>query len=362
MPGNYDVAVIGAGVFGSWIAWHFAREGKSVLLADAWGPANSRSSSGGESRIIRMGYGADEIYTRMAMRSLPFWCDLSQRNSQDLFLRTGVLWIAREDDPYSQATLRTLDATGVAYDIIRDLAARYPQMRPPEGAFGIFEPGSGALLARRAVAAVVDEAVQLGVTLARDAAPARTTIYACGPWLPKIFPDLLGTRIRTTRQEVYFFSPAAGDAGFAPPSLPAWIDFGDARRPYGLPDLEARGFKLAFDRHGPIFDPDTADRLPAPAGISEARAYLAERFPALRNAPLIESRVCQYENTASGDFLVDRHPEREDVWLAGGGSGHGFKHGPALGEYVCDLILGRRAPEPRFSLAGSSASQIRTVH
>ena len=347
---SYDIAVLGAGAFGSWTAWHLARAGQSVLLADPWGPAHSRASSGGESRIIRMGYGPDDIYTRMSMESLPLWIDLFQRIGQpNLFHRTGVLWMAHDDDPYSRATLRAFAAQNVPHEIYRDLDARYPQMRAPAGAFGIFEPDSGALLARRAVAAVVEDAVRMGVTFAREPAPARTTIYCCGPWLPKIFPDLLAGRIRVTRQEVFFFAPPAGDRRFLAPQLPVWIDWADPRGPYGFPDLESRGIKLAFHRRGPAFDPDTGDRTPTPAGIAEAREFIADRFPALQNAPLTETRVCQYENTADEHLLIDRHPGLENIWMVGGGSGHGFKHGPAVGAYVSDVVLGRRSAEPLFA-------------
>ena len=377
----YDVAVIGAGVFGAWTAWHLRRAGASVLLADAWGPAHSRASSGGESRIIRMGYGADEIYTRMALRSLPQWQSMFERTGEDLFRRTGVLWIGRRGDPYSEATRQTLARTGAPFEIVQssELARRYPQMRiPGADVFGIFEPESGALLARRAVAAVVRDAISQGVEwritpavlpvssfpprLSGDPIHAGAFVFACGPWLPKLFPALLGTRIRPTRQEVFFFSPPAGDSRFAPPQLPVWIDFTDPRRPYGFPDLEARGFKLAFDRHGPDFDPDTGDRRLNDQSLADAHRFLAERFPDLRGAPLAEFRVCQYENTATGDFLIDRHPDWENVWLVGGGSGHGFKHGPAVGEYVAGQILHGGVPESRFSLASKSEVAARTVH
>lgn len=353
----YDIAVIGAGVFGSWIAWHFRRAGKSVLLVDPWRPAHSRASSGGESRIIRMGYGADEVYTRMSMESLPVWQELFQRVGQpDLFQPTGVLWMARDNDPYSFDTLLAFAQHGVTHEVIFDLAERYPQMSAPVGAFGIFEPDSGALLARRAVTAVVEDAVRCGVTFAHEAAPARTTIYACGPWLPKIFPELLADRIRVTRQEVYFFGPPAGDRRFTAPQLPIWIDWADSRAAYGFPDLDGRGVKIAFHRRGPVFDPDTGDRTPTAEGMAEAREFLRERFPALSDAPLTEARVCQYESTADEHLLIDRHPEREDVWIAGGGSGHGFKHGPAVGAYVCDVVLGRREAEPLFAYQQSAIS------
>ena len=381
----YDVVVVGAGVFGSWTAWHVARGGRSCLLMDAWGPGHSRSSSGGESRIIRMGYGADEIYTRMAIRSLVMWRDLFERTGQPLFHRTGVLWMAREDDPYSRATRDVLERSGVPVEILAasELAKRYPQMRLEEASvFGIFEPESGTLLARRAVAAVVQDAVNHGVNYATEAVlpvsgngpltsirtvsgeqiSAAVFVFACGPWLPKLFPPLLGNRIYPTRQEVFFFAPPAGDGRFAPSRLPVWIDFTDPRAPYGFPDLEGRGFKLAFDRHGPAFDPDTGDRSLGAHGLEDARRFLAERFPDLATAPLSESRVCQYENTSNGDFLIDHHSDFENVWLVGGGSGHGFKHGPAIGEYVSARILNGGTIEPRFSLGTKAETQNRSVH
>ena len=187
-------------------------------------------------------------------------------------------------------------------------------------------------------------------------------MFACGAWLPKLFPQLLGERIYPTRQEILYFAPPAGDSRFSPSRLPVWIDFTDPRGPYGFPDLEGRGFKLGFDRHGPTFDADTGDRQLSAAGLEEARRFLAERFPGLADAPLVESRVCQYENTSNGDFLIDRHPEFANVWLAGGGSGHGFKHGPAVGEYLSARIQDGGAVEPRFSLASKAQTKQRSVY
>jgi sarcosine oxidase len=402
----YDVAVIGAGVFGSWTAWRLRCEGRRVLLVDAWGPGHSRSSSGGESRIIRMGYGADAIYTRMAHRSLRLWKELfSDVGQGTLFHPTGVLWIGREDDPYTCATRETLREAGVPVEILSssELAGRYQQMTLSQetersnqtrrgDVFGILEPESGALLARRAVAAVVEEAIKHGVEYAREsvlslsgssvsgsspssngrltslrtasgeAIHAEQFVFACGPWLPKLFPELLGKRIHPTRQEALFFAPPAGDSRFAPPQLPIWLDFTDPRGPYVFPDLEGRGVKLAFDRHGPAFDPDSGDRNVSRESVAQARQFLAERFPALRDAPLTESRVCQYENTSNGDFLIDRHPDFENAWLVGGGSGHGFKHGPAVGEYVTARMIHGAPEEPRFSLASKGETRSRTVY
>ena len=379
---SYDAVVIGAGVFGSWTAYWLQRAGLNVALVDAYGAANSRASSGGESRIIRMGYGADEIYTRWADHSLALWQELFARiGRQELFQRTGMLWMAREDDPYTLATRETLRTVGVVFEELgRDeLERRYPQINFGDVTLAIYEPLSGALLARRAVQAVTDEFVRNGGELLLDAvtAPAgagklreittqsglridaEAFVFACGPWLPKVFPDLLEGRIHPTRQEVFFFGAKSGDNRFAPPMMPAWIDFG--AQVYGVPDLENRGFKVALDRHGPRIDPDTSERNMTPELLKEVREFLVRRFPAMKDAPLLESRVCQYENTSTGDFLIDRHPNFDNVWLVGGGSGHGFKHGPALGEYVAARIIEGGEVENRFSLATKEAVRNRSV-
>jgi glycine/D-amino acid oxidase-like deaminating enzyme len=129
-----------------------------------------------------------------------------------------------------------------------------------------------------------------------------------------------------------------------------------------MPSLEGRGLKAASDEHGGRANPDSQERIPTAEATAHARKYVAERFPALKNAPIVETRICQYENTSSGDFLIDRHPDFENVWLVGGGSGHGFKHGPALGEYVTERVNQGGAVEPRFSLATKQTVKARAVY
>ena len=382
---RHDVAVVGAGVFGAWTAWHLVRRGLKVALVDAYGPASVRASSGGESRVIRIAYGADAIYSRWASASLAEWKALSERVTLPIFHPTGVLWFSRRRDAYIEASLKTLAALDVPVTVYdrAALSARWPQIDFSDVAIGFLEHRTGALLARRAVQAVVREAVASGATLLLDKAgpPVRAgdgvrlplssggaiaagaAVYACGPWLPKVFPGLLGGRIVPTRQDVFFFGPAPGDRRFSPGALPVWADFNDGDIFYGLPNLESRGFKIAHDAHGPVFDPDTGRRHPDRESYAQVRAYLARRFPALADAPLVGSRVCQYENTANGDFLIDRHPSIDGVWLAGGGSGHGFKHGPALGAHVADLVTGvATAIAPRFALATKATHGHREVH
>ena len=371
MAKTYDVAVIGAGVFGAWSAYCLRRAGLKVLLVDQYGPGNSRSSSGGESRMIRLGYGPDEIYTRWAQRSLGLWLGLFAKigpHATSLFQPTGILWLAREHDPYCEAVLSTLQRVGARVEKLdrEEIVRRFSPIEPRYATWGILEPDSGVLMARRAVQAVVARAREIGVDYRQDRVTSETEVdaerlvFACGPWLPKLFPDLLGELIHVTRQEVFFFGVPAGDERFGPSKLPAWIDFNDLV--YGLPNLEGRGFKLAIDEHGQDFDPDSGERVVSEAGLKAARSYLAQRIPLLSDAPVVETRICQYENTSNGDFLIDRHPEFENVWLVGGGSGHGFKHGPAVGEYVTAMIAGNGTPEPRFSLATKHKVRSRQVY
>ena len=387
MPATYDVVVIGAGVFGAWSARFLQKSGAKILLVDAYGPGNSRSSSGGESRIIRMGYGPDEIYTRFAMRSLPLWKEIfAEAGRPELFHKTGVLWIAPDSYQYAIDSLSTLQNNGVGCEqlTVRDLRRRYPQISFEDDAWGIFEPHSGVLMARRAVRAVVDQALAAGgdyrnlgiarpsgqrklesiATSTGEKISAGSFVFACGSWLPKIFPDVLGSRIFVSRQEILFFGVPPGERQFTQPAMPTWLYLKDEF--YGMPDIESRGFKVAHDRHGAPVDPDTQSRVASPEAVESAKEFVARRFPVLKNAPVVETRVCQYESTSNGDFLIDRHPQLENVWLVGGGSGHGFKHGPAVGEYVAAQVT-RSAqtftkPEPRFSLATKMSTQNRAVH
>jgi sarcosine oxidase len=377
----YDVAVVGAGVFGAWTAYLLRRTGASVILIDRYGAGNQRASSGGETRIIRTGYGPDEIYSRSAARSLELWSEFGQQLDQPLFHRTGVLWLAREDDNYSMSTLARFQRSHVAFEKLTatDLERRFPQIELGPIAWALLELEAGVLMARQGVRAVVDAATQDGVTYVEETVlpptgagrlesletsegqriTAGSFVFACGPWLPKVFPQILGGLIHVTRQEVFYFAVPAGDHRFAPPAMPAWIDFNDLA--YAVPDVAGSGFKIAIDAHGPEFDPD-GDRAATDEGLRAVRKYLALRIPALIDAPLLASEVCQYENTSNGDFLIDKHPTLENVWLVGGGSGHGFKHGPAVGEYVVEMISGDREVEPRFSLASKASEHRRKVY
>ena len=376
--------VVGAGAFGGWSALHLLRAGWNVTLVDAWGPGNSRASSGGETRVIRATYGASRLYTRMAVESLALWQEHQKRVGTRLFQRTGALWMAGADDAYERAALPVLAAEGVAHERLTasEAAKRWPQISFAGVECCLWERDAGYLMARRACATVLDQFLKEGgqyrnaeveagkiakgelsgvEARGRDAhATAGETpalrplhadayVFACGPWLSKLFPDL-GPLVHPTRQEVLFFGVPAGDPLYTDAAMPVWIDNG-ARLFYGIPGNEWRGFKLADDTRGPDFDPTTGERRVSEEGVRRAREYMEMRFPGMRGAPLVESRVCQYENSPDQDFILDRHPAAENVWLVGGGSGHGFKHGPAMGKLVAEAVTGKAAAPKEFALA-----------
>jgi monomeric sarcosine oxidase len=382
---SWDSIVVGAGVFGAWTAWHLRRAGQRVLLLDAFGAAHARASSGGESRLTRGSYGADEIYTRMAFDSLAQWKWLSDLSGLPILHQIGVLFFFQKREAYVDQSIAVHQRLKLPTQEL-DRAAleqRYPQVYWKDIEVGLFEPQFGVLMARRAVQMLLRQFVKAGgeyrvaAVKAPDASKplaqldlsdgssvsAANYVFACGPWLPKLFAHLLGPRIFPTRQEVFFFAAPAGDARFAGGALPGWADFNNGDIFYGMPDLEGRGFKVAHDKHGPPIDPDRGDRVASPGALADARAYMAKRFPALANAPLNEERVCQYENSSNGDLLIDRHPTASNVLLVGAGSGHGFKHGPEVGRYAAELSTGKlKQPETRFSLASKTEQQNRAVH
>ncbi|HEX6537338.1 MAG TPA: FAD-dependent oxidoreductase [Gemmatimonadaceae bacterium] len=365
--------MVGAGAFGGWTALALLRAGVRVTLVDAWGAGHSRASSGGETRVIRAVYNGVPLYSEMAARALVLWREAERQWKRQVLFRTGALWLCASDDGYVRRSIEPMKAVGLSVEESSpdDAARRWPQMSFRDARTVYFEPEAGYLTARAACELVLETFVREGGEFKQAwarpgrAAGARLSslalsdgatldadrfVFACGPWMARVFPDEIGRRIVSTRQEVFFFGTPAGDARYDSGALPVWVHLGE-RLVYGIPNHERRGLKVADDTAGEEVDPTTLEREPSAAGLARARAILRERFPALANAPLVEARVCQYEASTDGHFLVDRHPRFENVWLAGGGSGHGFKMGPALGEHVAALVQGRTTAHPMFAYA-----------
>ena len=383
MKSKAHIAVVGAGAFGGWTALHLLERGARVTLLDAWGPGNSRASSGGETRIMRATYGPDQPYTELAARALKLWAKYERRWKRQFLHRTGVLWMASSrDDSFERGSLAPLREASIKFRELStlEMKRRWPQVNFAGVRWGIFEPECGYLDARASCQAVVDAFVgqggvyrQLAVSAeGLESEPLRSLtlsdgsrlkadhyVFACGPWLGKLFPETLGSLIRSTKQDIFFFGSPAGHSRFTDAHLPVWGDHGK-RFFYGIPGSDRRGFKVADDTRGNQFDPTSGERVVSPATLERVRKYLAFRFPAMKEAPLIETRVCQYEQTADSHFVVDRHPRIENVWLLGGGSGHGFKHGPALGEIMAELILKDGEPAAVWRLSRFSSKQSKT--
>jgi len=374
MSTSLHIAVIGAGAFGGWTALELSRRGARVTLLDAWGPGHSRSSSGDETRIIRGVYGPDKVYVNWVARAYPLWREAEARWGVPLFRRTGCLWMCGEDDAYVRSSLPHFAEAGLSIVelSLAESRKRFPQIDFEGVGTAFYEAEAGYLLARRACHAVANAvAAEGGEVRLASAAPgpiakgrlerldladgstlaADLYVFACGPWLGSLFPEEIGERrILPTRQEVFYFGPAAGDLRFQEDACPAWIDLSGEHIYYGIPGNEHRGFKVADDSRGGPLDPTSTERIFSPRLLAEVRTAMARRFPSLAGAPLVESRVCQYENTSDGHLLFDRHPDAANVWFLGGGSGHGFKLGPALGEYAAETILADRTPLAIFAL------------
>ena len=354
--------------------------GWRTTLIDAYGAGHSRATSGDETRIIRASHGADRVLRALVARG-PRGLDRARRGDRRAPVRRGGRAVVRaRRDGFEAASETTLRELGIPVERLspQALAARWPQLAADDLAFALYEPEAGLLMARRGVAAVVRQfeaeggrfelawatpgkrrGRRLEAVVTEDG--TRVTgdqfVFAAGPWLPRLFPAVAGDLIRVTKQDVVFVGPPPGDRRFGADALPCWVDYGAAF--YGIPGVEGRGMKLAPDRYGPIFDPSNGERIVDPESVRLARRYLSRRFPDLADAPVVETRVCQYETTPDSHFVIDRHPDLDNAWLVGGGSGHGFKHGPVIGRHVVGRLggAGVAAGEERFGLGHARVPQ-----
>ena len=367
------IAVIGAGAFGGWTAHHLLKKGYNVTLLDVFGPGNSRASSGGDSRVIRGIYGEDKIYVDLVARSFKLWKRYQKQWQQSLYFPTGALWFFQVDDTYAQKSLPIVNQAGLKSEQLskKEVEKKFPQIDLNGLKSFYFEHEAGYLPARHCCQVVLENFVKKGGEYKQLAVEpgkilnnklselilsdgsklnADSYVFACGPWLSRIFPNALKDIITPTRQEVFFFGTPYGDSSLFESNMPVWVDFGK-KIWYGIPGADWRGFKVADDTRGAEFDPTSGDRTASETGLESARNYLAKRFPSMKDAPLLESRVCQYENSPDGNYIIDKHPEAENTWVIGGGSGHGFKLGPALGEFVADRVIGNKEIDPFFALS-----------
>jgi sarcosine oxidase len=367
------VVIVGAGTFGASLAWRLAGRGDEVVLVDQFEPGDTRATSGGETRLIRCSHGADGDYAAMARRARTLWRELEAESGDALMSECGVCWFAHRDEGWEAESERVLDSLGVPTERldVGEAAARFPSFRGDDLAWALHEPEAGVLRAQAAVRALARCAAARGARVMRSRArpdgdtvvlddgevlEADRVVWSCGGWLAGLFGDLV--QLTVTRQELFFF-----DGGPAWRDAPGWVDYD--RAAYGTGDVDELGVKVASDIEGPLLDPD-AELPPASADIERVtRAYARDRFPALADAPLVGSKTCRYELSPDSQFIAAPHPGFGSVWIVGGGSGHGFKHGPAMAERIvaawdggvvlpARFGLGRRARGTSLRSAGSN--------
>lgn len=366
---NKTVTVIGAGAWGSWTAYFLQLSGYTVTLVDRWGAGNSNSGSGGETRIIRTVYGGDELYTKMAYRSFELWHKYLPFWRANIYHEVGSLWLSPEGHHYVRDAVEPVKKIGYSIEElgINDACKLYPQINF-EGVHSIhYEPTCGYLEARNACSTVVSEFQKIGGTYLIDRVERISAtekiefivteqnhkivsdlyIFACGPWIMKLFPEL-EKYIYVSRQEVYYFQDELQRRGT---QLPMWLEFlQDGEMYYGIPDHFNRGFKASYDSREISFDPELDDRVLSPHLIDKMREYLGFRFPVLKETRLAEGRVCQYENSLDGDYIMDHLPGIQNGLILGGTSGHGYKMAPAIGEIVLNYLKEGVALPDRFGL------------
>jgi glycine/D-amino acid oxidase-like deaminating enzyme len=348
--------VVGAGSFGASIAWTLARRGISTTLIDQYEPGDPRASSGGETRLYRCCHGPDVEYAAMARRSRELWKELEAETGEELLVERGVAWFAHRDDGWEAHSEKVLTDLGIPNERV-DASELYPSFRGDDVVFTLLEPEAGAIRAARAVRALVTDGRASGLTVVRGRArpaaggveidgvrrlTAGMVVWACGAWLPLVFPGLVDLRV--TRQDLFFL-----DGGPEWANAPCFVDYDAAM--YGTPDIDGLGVKLAPDVEGPSVSADDPLGDPDPDNDAVARAYAEKRFPGLGAAALTGWKTCRYELSPDSHFIAAPHPFEDDWWIVGGGSGHGFKHGPALAEKVVGAMLGEGPPlDSRFAL------------
>jgi sarcosine oxidase len=351
------VVIVGAGTFGASLAWWSARTGDQVVLIDQFEPGDVRATSGGETRLIRCTHGDDGDYSVMARRARTLWRELEQESGETLMDECGVSWFAHAQTGWEADSLKTLTELRIPAErlTVEEAGRLFPSLAGDDLEWILHEPEAGVLRAQKCVQTLARQAQHHGARIVRGRAtpdgdrvttPEETfeadrVIWSAGGWLSKLFPEHV--KLRVTRQELFFF-----DGGPAWSTAPGWVDYDHAF--YGTGDVDHLGVKVAWDQEGPPLDPD-AD-LPGPSREVEvkSREYAARRFPALAGAPITLSKRCRYEISPDSHFIAAPHPGHPTVWLVGGGSGHGFKHGPAMAERLTTAWRGGTPLPTRFGL------------
>jgi glycine/D-amino acid oxidase-like deaminating enzyme len=310
-------------------------------------------------RQIRAIYGDRELYTRWVLEAFKRWKAREEEWGRKMFFQTGQLTLATRWTRELRNTRKVFDQLGVDYEVIEpdDLVRRYPQFNHEGVMFGFYVPSTGVLRCSEGCLAVAEAFEKKGgqqimakaepgrrssgrlqdVTLSTgETLAAQTFIFACGPWHPTLFPDVLKDKLMLARRPQIHIGTPPDDNRFSYPNCPNFV----AQGVYGFPSIEGKGVKIGPYWDIPTMDPDKDDRVLRPDEVKKTHEFAASALPPLAGQPIVESRVAPRANSVDGHFIIDRHPELENVWLVGGGSGHGYKHGIVVGDYVAKRVVG----------------------
>lgn len=371
------IVVVGAGAFGGWTALHLLRKGYNVTLIDQFGPGNNQSSSGGETRIIRALYGNQQIYFDLTLRAIQLWKENEPLMGEKILHQNGlVVFVPQTTNNFVEASIPLYEKAGLVLEKVSatEAAKRWPQVHTSDLDHVMYDRVAGTLLARKGCNAVRNLFVKEGgsffqqqvkhhsvksgkcnaVTLFDGATlEADNFVFACGPWLIRLFPEIT-SKLKVTRQPVFFFASPPGESDLMENKLPVWfnLDIKGGVNLYGIPGNEFRGFKAAPELSDVITDKfDTYNRYWKPEELKYVQDIMSMRFPKMGGRPLIQSAVCQYTETPDSDFILDKHPEAGNLWIMGGGSGHGYKMGASFGELAADIVSGEKNINENFSLS-----------
>ena len=361
--GRFEVAVVGLGGMGSATAWHLARRGHRVIGLEQFGPAHSRGSSHGASRMVRQAYYEDPRYVPLLVRAYRLWDDLASVTGRATLVRTGGLMIGPADGSVVTGTMGSAEAWGLPHEVLgpADVARRFPTLRLALGDLAVVEPGAGFVDPEATVATHLDLAADAGATLVFDTTVvgwdhhgsgvtvatssgtfvADRLVVCAGPWTAPILAGL-PPHLAVERHVQHWFEPA-GEAGrFALGRHPVYLwEYEPGAEFYGFPVLgDGRGAKVAFFHHGSPAHPDHLDRLVTEAEAAPLRDVLADRIPDLAGRWL-SGVACMYTMTPDRHFVIGPVDGTDGrVVVAAGFSGHGFKFVPVVGELLADLATG----------------------
>jgi len=363
-----EVIVVGGGIAGVSTALELRRRGASVTLIDRWEPGHARATSTDHNRVFRAISGADEFYTRWVREARVRWMELEAETGQKIYYENGALILATEGHcHWEDATPATYEKVGVPYQRFSadDLKHHFPQFHTPDIAYALYEPEAGMTMAHRAVLATLHLFERLGGAVQRGKVEtdenerlmlggkpleADVIVVATGPWMAEMYRRTIAPISVIIGINVFYTSTPDGDESFDMSHMPCWIDHGQGS--FGLPSVEGSGVKAAVViPHEPI-DINNDERMARREALAKTRSYIRHRFPGLVGQRVVDSKFNQVILTPDTHFVLDWHPEHANVLLAGGCSGHLFKHAPVFGDFAAGVALREYGTADRFRIAG----------